>query len=299
MNTNSNNPYQLYWPDRTIFYAYLVMMGRILCKANLQKNTGRELIKFMAILKDKTAIITGGASGIGYGIASAFANEGANLCLTDINEPALYEAKNVLEKKYGIQVLPLIADGSDEAAVKNVIEQTIGKFKHLDILVNNAHASKSGVLLADHTTGDFDLSIYTGLYATFFYMKYAFPHLKLSTGKVINFASGAGMSGGIGESSYAAAKEGIRGLSRVAAREWGEYSINVNVVCPLAITPGLEKWKKEYPEKYNDNIRSIPLKRFGDPQKDIGRVCVFLASESSSYITGETISVQGGSGLRP
>ena len=99
--------------------------------------------------------------------------------------------------------------------------------------------------------------------------------------------------------SYAAAKEGIRALSRVAAREWGEHGVNVNVVCPLAMTPSLEKFKREYPERYADNIKNIPLGRFGDPKEDIGRVCVFLASDAASYISGETISVQGGSGLRP
>lgn len=253
----------------------------------------------MAILKGKTAIITGGAGGIGYGIAAAFAAEGANLALTDINQAALAETPINLEQKYGIQVLPLTADGSDEAAVKNVVDQTVGHFGHLDILVNTAQASKSGVLLADHTKEDFDLAIYTGLYATFYYMKHAFPHLKQGAGKVINFASGAGLSGGLGQSSYAAAKEGIRGLSRVAAREWGQYGINVNVVCPLAMTPHLEKWKEEHPDKFNDNIQDIPLNRFGDPQQDIGRICVFLASEAASYITGETISAQGGAGLRP
>ena len=253
----------------------------------------------MGILKNKTAIITGGASGIGYGIATAFAKEGANLTLTDINDEGLQKAKKTLESNHAIKVLPVVADGSDEDAVKNVIEQTIKHFNHLDILVNNAQASKSGVLLEDHTKGDFDLAIYTGLYATFFYMKYAFPYLKQSKGTVINFASGAGISGGMGQASYAAAKEGVRGMSRVAAREWGQYGINVNVVCPLAMTEGLVKWREEYPEKYNENIKNIPMQRFGDPEKDIGRVCVFLASEDASFITGDTISVQGGSGLRP
>lgn len=253
----------------------------------------------MTLLKGKTALITGGGSGIGYGIASAFAEEGANLALTDINRAALSEAKESLEKAYGIQVLPVIADGSKEADVKNALAETLRCFKRLDVLVNNAQASKSGVLLTDHTTEDFDLAIYTGLYAAFYYMKHAFPDLKASKGSVINFASGAGMSGGMGQASYAAAKEGIRGMSRVAAREWATYNVNVNVVCPLAMTAGLKKWKEEYPEKYAENVKNIPMQRFGDPKEDIGRVCVFLSSDAASYITGETISVQGGGGMRP
>lgn len=253
----------------------------------------------MAILQGKTAIITGGARGIGYGVASAFAEEGANLVLTDINEDTLRDAKRSLEKTYGVCVLPLKANGSEESAVRGVIREAAEQFGGIDIVVNNAQASKSGVPLVDHSKEDFDLAIDTGLYAAFYYMKYAFLYLKESKGRVINFASGAGMSGGMGQASYAAAKEGIRGMSRVAAREWGELGITVNVVCPLAMTPGLEQWKVEFPEKYKENIKNIPLQRFGDPHKDIGRVCLFLVSDAASYITGETISVQGGSGMRP
>lgn len=253
----------------------------------------------MAVLEGKTAIITGGASGIGFGIAQAFAEAGAQLFLTDVKPEALCGAACALEKKFGARVRSAVADGSDEAAVKRAIGEAAEHFKRIDVVVNNAQASKSGLSLEAHTRADFALAIDTGLYATFYYMKHAFPYLKASKGCVINFASGAGMAGGVGQASYAAAKEGIRALSRVAAREWGEHGVNVNVVCPLAMTPSLEKFKQEYPERYADNIKNIPLGRFGDPKEDIGRVCVFLASDAASYISGETISVQGGSGLRP
>jgi NAD(P)-dependent dehydrogenase (short-subunit alcohol dehydrogenase family) len=116
---------------------------------------------------------------------------------------------------------------------------------------------------------------------------------------VINFASGAGLFGKWGQSSYAAAKEGIRGLSRVAATEWGPDGVRVNMVAPLAMTESLKEWKENYPELFEKTIQSIPLGRFADPMQDIGRVCVFLASDDASYVTGETISLQGGSGLRP
>lgn len=253
----------------------------------------------MGKLKNKVAIITGGGKGIGYGIACALATEGANIVITGRTMSTLEEAKEKLEKGYDVKVLPVVGDGAIEEEVKNVITQTIKTFGKIDILANNAQVSKSGVALVDHTKEDFDMAIYSGLYATFNYMKYAFPYLKESKGKVINFASGAGISGKPGQSSYAAAKEGIRGLSRVAATEWGEFGINVNVVCPLAMTPGLAKWKEEYPEAYAQNVKNIPLGRFGDAKDDIGKVCAFLASDDSNYITGETISVQGGAGLRP
>lgn len=250
-------------------------------------------------MNDKVVIVTGGGKGIGYGISCAFAEEGANLVLTGRTESTLANAKKELEEKYGVDVLYIPADGASEEAVDTVIAKVIEHFHKIDVLINNAQASKSGKLLVEHSKQDFDLAVNSGLYGTFFYMKAAFPYLKQTKGSVINFASGAGINGRPGQSSYAAAKEGIRGLSRVAATEWGEYGINVNVVCPLVMTPALQNWKEEYPDLYEKTIQSIPLKRFGDAQKDIGKICVFLASEDASFISGETISVQGGSGLRP
>ena len=253
----------------------------------------------MGKLDGKTAIITGGGKGIGFGLARAFAKEGANLVLTGRTESRLVNAKEILEKEFGVEVLPIVADGADEDAIRNVVNKTVEKFGKINVLVNNAQVSKSGVMLKDHTKEDFDLAIYSGLYATFFYMRECYPHLKESKGSVINFASGAGLFGKLGQSSYAAAKEGIRGMSRVAAAEWGPDGINVNVICPLAMTESLEQWKEAYPDLFEKTIQGIPLGRFADPENDIGRVCVFLASDDADYVTGETITLQGGSGLRP
>lgn len=251
------------------------------------------------MVEGKVVIITGGGRGIGFGISTAFAKEGAKLVLTGRTQSTLDKAKESLEKDYGVEVLTVAADGAEEEAIKNVITKAVERFGKIDCVINNAQTSASGVMLADHTKEDFDKAIYSGLYATFFYMREAFPYLKESKGSVINFASGAGLAGRPGQSSYAAAKEGIRGLSRVAATEWGEYGINVNVLCPLAMTETLAQWKDEFPDIYAKTIQSVPMGRFADPETDIGRVCVFLASEDASYITGETITLQGGSGLRP
>lgn len=250
------------------------------------------------MVEGKVVIVTGGGRGIGFGISTAFAKEGAKLVITGRNAQTLQEAKEKLEA-FGAEVLTVPADGADEASVKNVIAKTVAHFGRLDVVINNAQTSKSGLMLVDHTKEDFDLAIYSGLYATFFYMKEAFPYLKESKGSVINFASGAGLAGRIAQSSYAAAKEGIRGLSRVAATEWAPYGVNVNVVCPLAMTEGLQKFKEEYPDRYEQTIKAVPMGRFADSEKDIGRLCVFLASDDAAYMTGETITMQGGSGLRP
>ena len=253
----------------------------------------------MKTLEGNVAIITGGGKGIGYGLAEAFAEEGSNLVITGRTLSRLEEAKKKLEDKYGIQVLPIVADGADEQAIKNVINQTIATFGKINTLINNAQVSKSGLPLVEHSREDFDLAIYSGLYAAFFYMRECHPYLKETRGSVINFASGAGLFGKLGQASYAAAKEGIRGMSRVAAAEWGPDGVRVNVICPLAMTESLQEWKENFPELFEKTIQGIPLGHFADPKEDIGKVCVFLASEAAHYITGETITLQGGSGLRP
>ena len=266
----------------------------------------------MGHLKGKTAIITGGGravlkdgscGSIGYGIATAYAKEGANLVITGRNMQKLLDAKEELERLYGIQVLAVQADvaaGQDnEAVVQNVVDQAMEAFGDIHVLINNAQASASGVPLAEKTTAQFDLAMYSGLYATFYYMKACYPHLKKTKGTVINFASGAGLFGNFGQSSYAAAKEGIRGLSRVAATEWGADGINVNVVCPLAWTAQLEKWADQYPEAFEANVKMPPMGHYGDVEKEIGRACVALTSPDMKYLTGETITLEGGLGLRP
>jgi len=266
----------------------------------------------MGFLTGKTAIITGagfaaladGSCGsIGYGIATAYAKEGANLVITGRNVSKLEKAKEELEKLYKIKVLIFSADisaGSDnENIAKSVVEAAMAEFGRIDVLINNAQASASGVTLQDHTTEQFDLAIYSGLYATFYYMKACYPYLKETKGAIINFASGAGLFGNYGQCAYAAAKEGIRGLSRVAATEWAADGINTNVICPLAWTAQLENFEKAYPEAFKANVKMPPAGHFGDSEYEIGRVCVQLASPDFKYMNGETLTLEGGMGLRP
>ena len=272
----------------------------------------REEIRSMGFLTGKTAIITGGGravlndgrcGSIGYGIATAYAKEGANLVLTGRNVQKLTDAKEELERLYGVKVLAVQADvsaGADNAAVvANVVKQAMDAFGRIDVLINNAQASASGVTLVDHTQEQFDLALYSGLYAIYYYMQACYPYLKETEGTVINFGSGAGLFGNYGQCAYAAAKEGIRGLSRVAATEWGRDNINVNVICPLAWTTQLEGFEKAYPEAFKANVKMPPAGHYGDAEKEIGRVCVQLASPDFKYMNGETITLEGGMGLRP
>jgi NAD(P)-dependent dehydrogenase (short-subunit alcohol dehydrogenase family) len=247
----------------------------------------------------KIVLITGAYGGIGEGLVRAFLKNDYDVIATGRREEELVKLqdklKNELDKEIGI----ITVDGGNEEDVIRAFEEVKEKYGRLDALINNAQASKSGLMLVEHTKEDFDLAINSGLYATFFFMKYAHPLLKESKGSVINFASGAGLFGKVAQSSYAAAKEGIRGMSRVAATEWGADGIRVNVICPLVMTPKLEAWREAYPEAYEKTIRDIPMGRMADPEGDIGELCVFLSSDKASYITGETFTVQGGSGLRP
>jgi NAD(P)-dependent dehydrogenase (short-subunit alcohol dehydrogenase family) len=266
----------------------------------------------MGFLTGKTAIITGAGravlsdgrcGSIGYGIATAYAKEGANLVITGRNVKKLEDAKEELERLYSIKVLIMQADvnaGADnEAVVNKVVEETVKEFGGIDVLINNAQASASGVSIADHTTEQFNLAMYSGLYAAFYYMKACYPYLAKSKGSVINFASGAGLFGNYGQCAYAAAKEGIRGLSRVAATEWAKDGINVNVICPLAWTAQLEQFEKAYPDAFKANVKMPPAGHFGDAELEIGRVCVQLASPDFKYMNGETLTLEGGMGQRP
>ncbi len=266
----------------------------------------------MGFLTGKTAIITGAGravlsdgrcGSIGYGIATAYAKEGANLVITGRNEKKLEFAKAELEANYGIKVLAMQADmaaGLDnEQTAMNVVNKAVETFGGIQVLINNAQASASGVPLANHTTEQFNLAMYSGLYAAFYYMKACYPYLAEAKGSVINFASGAGLFGNYGQCSYAAAKEGIRGLSRVAATEWGKDGINVNVICPLAWTAQLEQFEKGYPEAFMANVKMPPMGHFADAELEIGRVCVQLANPDFKYMSGETLTLEGGMGLRP
>lgn len=266
----------------------------------------------MGFLTGKTAIITGAGravlkdgrcGSIGYGIATAYAKEGANLVITGRNVAKLEAAKEELERLYGIKVLAVQADvnpGADnQAVVESVVKQTVDTFGRIDVLINNAQASASGIPIAEHTTEQFDLAMYSGLYATFYYMKACYPYLKETKGTVINFASGAGLFGNYGQCSYAAAKEGIRGMTRVAANEWGPDGINANVICPLAWTAQLEQFADAYPEAFEKNVTMPPSGHYGDSELEIGRVCVQLASPDFKYMSGETLTLEGGLGQRP
>lgn len=246
----------------------------------------------MGKLDGKVALITGAGGGIGKGMALAFVKEGAKVVIVDINEELGKETIVELQQHQPDSSF-IHANLMEHAKLADMVEKVVEQYGKLDILVNNAHASRN-VPFEQVTQADFDLSFNTGFYPTFYLMQAALPYLKETKGKIINFASGAGINGNPTHTSYAAAKEAIRAISRVAAEEFGPYGINVNLISPIANSPGIQQWAKEAPEHYHAMLNRIPLRRLGELEQDIGRVAVFLASEDSDYITGQTIMVDGG-----
>lgn len=261
----------------------------------------------MGFLKGKTAIITGGgfaslkdgsAGSIGYGIATAYAKEGANLVLTGRNVKKLETAKEKLEAEYGIEVLPVQADvnaGADnQAVVQGVIDAAIEKFGRIDVLVNNAGITRDGLLMR-MKADQFESVIDTNLGGAFNCMRHVVPLMtKQRYGRIINVSSVVGIYGNAGQVNYSASKAGIIGMTKSAAKELGSRSITVNAVAPgfieTAMTAALD-------DKAQEALTGrIAAGRLGQPQ-DVASAVAFLASDQASYITGQVLGVDGGISL--
>lgn len=240
-------------------------------------------------LEAKVAIVTGGAAGIGGAVTRAFVKRGARVVAVDLNE----EAGNALVAELPDDVAFLRGDVSDAAVATAAVALAVERFGRLDALVNNAHASKQAPFL-EHTQAMWDLSFNTGFVATRNFMLAAYDELKKSGGAVVNYGSGAGLEGQPTQAAYAAAKEAIRGLSRVVANEWAPDGIRVNVVCPMALTEGVAAWKSAYPEMFAEAEAKVPLGRFGDPETDVAPIVAFLCSDDARYMTGQTVMADGG-----
>lgn len=241
-------------------------------------------------LSGKVAIITGGAAGIGGAISNVFVQRGAKVVAVDLSA----EAGQALIAKHGDNVAFVQGDVSDPKVAEHAVAMAVERFGRLNVVVNNAHASRQA-MFTELTDDQWALSMNTGLYATRNFMLAAYPHLKKEGGSVINFGSGAALEGQPTQAAYAAAKEAIRGLSRVVANEWAKDNIRVNVVCPIALTAGVQHWKENFPEMYQGTLTKIPLGRFGDPETDVAPIVAFLASDDSKYMTGQTLQADGGS----
>jgi NAD(P)-dependent dehydrogenase (short-subunit alcohol dehydrogenase family) len=243
----------------------------------------------MGRLQDRIAVITGGAGGIGRAVADAYVAEGARVVIVD----RLQEAGDRAVAELGDAVRFVCGDVADRAVAEAAFDEALSAFGTPSILVTCAQGSVQKPFI-EQSMADLDVALDSGLRQTFNFLQVAHPHLKATQGSAITFATAAGVKGMATQSTYAAAKEAIRGLSRVVATEWASDQIRVNTVLPVAETEGVTAWKQAFPDAYAATARANPMGRFGDPALDVAPVLVFLASDDSRYVSGQTISVDGG-----
>ena len=245
----------------------------------------------MKLLKGKVALITGGGRGIGRSICESFAQNGCNIAFT--YNSSKEAAENLVSElnKYDVKIKAYKSDASDHDKSVELIDNVISDFDRIDVLVNNAGITKDNLLMR-MSASDFKDVVNVNLGSVFNLTKSSIKvFLKQKEGSIINISSIVGVKGNAGQSNYAASKAGIIGFSKSIALELGSRNIRCNVVAPGFIeTDMTDSLSEDVLEKWKE---SIPLKRSGKPN-DVGNACVFLASDLSSYITGQVLQVDGG-----
>jgi 3-oxoacyl-[acyl-carrier protein] reductase len=245
----------------------------------------------MKLLENKNTLITGATRGIGKGIALEFAKQGANIAFTyNSSIEAAQNLENELNA-YGIKAKGYQSNAASYEAAQDLAKEVLNEFGTIDVLINNAGITKDNLLMRI-TEEDFDKVIEVNLKSVFNLTKAVIrPMMKQRAGSIINMTSIVGIKGNAGQTNYAASKAGIIGFTKSVALELGSRNIRCNAIAPGFIeTEMTEKLNEDVVQGWRD---AIPLKRGGNP-KDIANACVFLASDMSSYITGQTLSVDGG-----
>lgn len=249
----------------------------------------------MEIMKDKVALVTGAAMGIGFAAAKAFAQAGASVVLADWNEQQVHAAAEQLADE-GHRTLAVVCDVSDDAAVQAMVEKTVATFGHLDAAFNNAAVQNELAGAADQTREDFDRVTAINLRGVWSCMKYQLQQMrKQGSGAIVNCSSIGGILGGAQRGTYHAAKHGVIGLTKSAALEYASQGIRVNTVCPGIIhTPMVDAMIAGGQQEVLDAmIQSVPVKRLGRPE-EIANTVVWLCSDAASLIIGHTLVVDGG-----
>ena len=244
----------------------------------------------MKRLEDKTAIITGAARGIGFGIATKYAEEGAQVIIIDLFQDGVDIAVKKLTD-LGYNAIGFAADVTDSVTISNIFKQISKDFGKIDILVNNAGITRDGLLMK-MKEADWDMVMNVNLKGTFICTQKVCRYMmKKRTGSIINIASVIGLMGNAGQANYAASKGGTIAFTKSAAKEFASRNIRVNAIAPGFIKTDMTS---ELPEDViKEYAKAIPLNKMGEIV-DIANCCVFLATEDSSYITGQTIQVDGG-----
>ncbi|MBX2934738.1 MAG: 3-oxoacyl-[acyl-carrier-protein] reductase [Ferruginibacter sp.] len=248
----------------------------------------------MKLLNTKNTIITGAARGIGEGIAIKFAEHGSNIAFTYVSDSSAAKAKALEEKltSMGVKAKAYQSNAGDYAACESFVNEVMKEFGSIDICVNNAGISKDNLLLR-MTPEQWDEVMQVNLKSVFNMTKQVIrPMMKAKSGSIINMSSVIGEMGNAGQSSYAASKAGIIGFTKSIAKELGSRNIRSNAVAPGFVETDMTSYLKEGEgaEKYKADI---PLGRFASTE-DIANVCLFLASDMGSYVTGQIISACGG-----
>lgn len=251
-------------------------------------------------MRRKNALITGGSKGIGRAIAINFAQNNINIGIIGRDEIGLYETKNQVEK-FGVKCLIIKADLSKESDLQNAVTQAFDYSKTWDILVNNAGFAKQTSLL-DLSLEEWDQTHNLNLRAVFMLTQKIVPQMiEQKHGKVINISSLGAFFGTQGMGAYGASKAALNQLTRTMAVEWGTFNIQTNAICPTVIMTDLGKsiWEKPENETIkNSFLNKIPSGRFGEPE-DVANLAYFLASDTSNYINGQSIPLDGGKTAKP
>jgi 3-oxoacyl-[acyl-carrier protein] reductase len=244
----------------------------------------------MGILDGKTAIVTGAARGIGRAIAEELARNGANLALCDLNADWLSDTAEAV-KALGAEVTCVSVDVSNGEDVAKAVAEIAKSVDSIDILINNAGITKDGLMMR-MSEADWDAVLSVNLKGTFLFTKaVSRPMMKQRSGAIVNIASIIGLIGNAGQCNYAASKAGVIALTKSTAKELAARNIRVNAVAPGFIE---SKMTEVLPEEVTQKMMDqIPMKRFGKPE-DIARTVLFLATEASSYITGQVLTISGG-----
>lgn len=247
----------------------------------------------MPSLDGRVAIVTGAGRGIGRGIAGALSAAGATVVIAEIDDAAGEQAARSLGDRGG-RVRHQSCDVGDPESIARCVTQTLETYDRIDILVNNAIYAVGQVPLLEHDDAMWEGLIRVGLRGTERFMRACHPHMRGRGGRIINLASAAGYQAHAGLAAYAAIKEGIRALTKVAAREWGVDGITVNAISPFGDSEGWRAFAEADPDLARKTLTQRAIPRVGDCESDIGAAVVFLASEGASYVTGMTLPVDGG-----